>query len=98
MAQPPYNIAIQVKSQTVQTEENPQVVLSSDERAEISRQFEKNFTIHWLPPSVRKRTQHMVAIDSTVYIFIQGLVVGSLLKPFFESMVKEAGKDFWTAL
>lgn len=98
MNQSPYSIAVQITSRSVQHKENPEVVLPSAQRTEISRQFEQHFTIHWLPPNVRKRQSRMLSVDSTVYIFIQGLLVGSLLKPFFESMVKEAGKDFWTAL
>lgn len=76
--------------------------LTDEEQSEISQEVQTAFSIAWLDEEKNKNqsrllieTKKHLALESTVLIVFVGSVVGAIIKPFFEGVLQEAGKDFW---
>jgi hypothetical protein len=73
--------------------------LSRDAQRAITRDVVNYFDLVWLPPRVAYQSNVAGAwVDSTIYLLVTGFIFGSLVKPFVESVMKEAGQDFWSQL
>jgi hypothetical protein len=71
--------------------------LNREERSDVASLAAPDVTVEWLPARVaeRKDTEAGSALESTVFIFLLGLGLGSIVKPLVEEAAREAGKDLW---
>lgn len=87
----PIRVAVQITSSG-----SADSSLSRGAQHAIAQETGGFFELIWLPPRVAYRSDVAGAlVDSAIYLFVAGLAFGSLVKPFVESIMKEAGKDFW---
>lgn len=70
---------------------------SRQERQSIASSTSASGDVYWLPGIAKNRDKNEdgFEINSTTIVFALGVGFGSLAKPFFDSIAKEAGKDFW---
>lgn len=74
------------------------MTLLADEKREIANQVQDQFGVVWLPGVSCGRESDGSSVATQVLLFISGLVLAGVVKPFFEAMAKEAGKDFWSGV
>lgn len=87
------NVAVQVRSSN-----DVDMALTAEDRRLISNDLKPAINAFWLPPIAKDRKENTTGfeLNSTILIFALGVGFASLIKPFAESVAKEAGKDFWT--
>lgn len=84
--------AIQIRSRT-----SASIAFSSEERNQIEKELGDAFPVNWLPPVLRSREGNDAGNSdhSTILIFVLGMTLSSVIKPFVEEISKEIAKDFW---
>jgi hypothetical protein len=88
-------VAVQVLSS-----ENSRLLTSPEDRNRITNDVANLWTVRWLPPVASDRPPNVAGASesTTILLYLLGISFASLVKPLFEEMVKEAGKDLWKGI
>lgn len=83
----------------ISSERSPSLALSSDERDRLSRELQDVAVVRWLPQTITNDPLSAgISDQTTIMIFLLGLSLGAVAKPFWDGFASEAGKDVWKGL
>lgn len=61
----------------------------------IGQEVAGSFRIIWMPPKVTQTEGSGYSVASDILIFLSGVSLASVVKPIWEGVLKEVGKDIW---
>lgn len=68
-----------------------------NEISEINSDIDLEFKSIQSPERMSKPVAHY-SLESSIILLVSGLTISGILKTFLESLIKDAGKDFWSLL